>query len=315
MSVARDTIDPVSTSGPITAKGWALFAVLSLLWGIPYLFIAEAVQSLSPPAVVAIRTLGAAILLLPFALRQKALRPALKKWPWVLAFGAVEMAGPFVLLAHAEQTLASGLTGLLVATVPLFATIIAVARGDRAALKPSRAIGLGLGFAGVAIVAIGSGGLRGDANPLAIGEVLLVAVLYAIAPFIVARHLGAVPALGVSTLALGAVGLAYTPVALSTPSEPPTARSLIAVGLLTVFCTAVAFIAFFALVAEVGPVRAPLMTYVHPVVAVALGVIVRGEPLTLGLLIGFPVVLLGCLLAAGVFTRAVRPSESLPVHP
>jgi len=305
----------VSTSGPITAKGWALFAVLSLLWGIPYLFIAEAVQSLSPPAVVAIRTLGAAILLLPFALHQRALRPALKKWPWVLAFGAVEMAGPFVLLAHAEKTLASGLTGLLVATVPLFATIIAVARGDRAALRPSRAIGLALGFAGVAIVAIGSGGLRGDLSPLAIGEVLLVAVLYATAPFIVARHLGDVPALGVSTLALGAVGLAYTPVALATPAPAPTAGSLLAVAALTVLCTAVAFIAFFALVAEVGPVRAPLMTYVHPVVAVALGVIVRGEPLTVGLVVGFPIVLLGCLLAAGVFARHVRPSEALPVHP
>lgn len=305
----------MSTSGPITAKGWALFAVLSLLWGIPYLFIAEAVQSLSPPAVVAIRTLGAAILLLPFALHQRALRPALKKWPWVLAFGAVEMAGPFVLLAHAEKTLASGLTGLLVATVPLFATIIAVARGDRAALRPSRAIGLALGFAGVAIVAIGSGGLRGDLSPLAIGEVLLVAVLYATAPFIVARHLGDVPALGVSTLALGAVGLAYTPVALATPAPVPTAGSLLAVAALTVLCTAVAFIAFFALVAEVGPVRAPLMTYVHPVVAVALGVIVRGEPLTVGLVVGFPIVLLGCLLAAGVFARHVRPSEALPVHP
>lgn len=305
----------MSTSGPITAKGWALFAVLSLLWGIPYLFIAEAVQSLSPPAVVAIRTLGAAILLLPFALHQRALRPALKKWPWVLAFGAVEMAGPFVLLAHAEKTLASGLTGLLVATVPLFATIIAVARGDRAALRPSRAIGLALGFAGVAIVAIGSGGLRGDLSPLAIGEVLLVAVLYATAPFIVARHLGDVPALGVSTLALGAVGLAYTPVALATPAPAPTAGSLLAVAALTVLCTAVAFIAFFALVAEVGPVRAPLMTYVHPVVAVALGVIVRGEPLTVGLVVGFPIVLLGCLLAAGVFARHVRPSEALPVHP
>lgn len=305
----------MSTSGPITAKGWALFAVLSLLWGIPYLFIAEAVQSLSPPAVVAIRTLGAAILLLPFALHQRALRPALKKWPWVLAFGAVEMAGPFVLLAHAEKTLASGLTGLLVATVPLFATIIAVARGDRAALRPSRAIGLALGFAGVAIVAIGSGGLRGDLSPLAIGEVLLVAVLYATAPFIVARHLGDVPALGVSTLALGAVGLAYTPLALATPAPVPTAGSLLAVAALTVLCTAVAFIAFFALVAEVGPVRAPLMTYVHPVVAVALGVIVRGEPLTVGLVVGFPIVLLGCLLAAGVFARHVRPSEALPVHP
>ncbi|MER7796342.1 DMT family transporter [Microbacterium sp. NPDC096154] len=295
-----------------TPKGWALFALLALVWGMPYLFIAEAVETFSPAAVVGIRTLGAAILLLPFALKQRALRPALRRWPWVLAFGAVEMAGPFVLLAHAEQTLASGLTGLFVATVPLFATAIAVARGDRGALKPTRAIGLALGFGGVAIVALGSGALDGHISVVAIGEVLLVAVCYAIAPFIVARHLPDVPSLGVITLSLGAVGLVYTPIGFATTTEPPTARSLTGIILLTVLCTAVAFIAFFALIAEVGPVKAPLMTYLHPVVAIALGMLVRGEPLTAGLMIGFPVVLVGCLLAAGVFTRGQKPSATAP---
>ena len=102
-------------------RGWVLFGTMAVLWGMPYLFIKQAVDSYSPASVVAGRTLIAALLLLPFALRQSALRPAFAKIGWVLLFGAIEMAGPFFLLAHAEQTLPSGLTGLLVATVPLFA--------------------------------------------------------------------------------------------------------------------------------------------------------------------------------------------------
>ncbi|MBO3663671.1 DMT family transporter [Microbacterium sp. NEAU-LLB] len=284
---------------------------MAVIWGVPYLFIREAVQSFSPAAVVAIRTGGAALLLLPFALRQGALRPALRKWPWVLAFAAIEMAGPFVLLAHAEQTISSGLTGLLVATVPLFATVIAVIRGDRSALRPMRAVGLVLGFAGVAWVALGSaGGAQGDL--IAMGEVLAVAVLYSIAPFIVARKLHDVPSLGSVTLALGAVGIVYLPIALLTQTEVPTGGAVLNVALLTVLCTAVAFIAFFALIAEVGPVRAPLFTYLNPIVAIALGIVILSEPLSLSLLLGFPVVIIGCVLAAGGIPRRAASARVLP---
>src|SRR6478752_7121110 len=138
-------------------RAWVLFAAMALLWGIPYLFIKLAVDSYSPAAVVAGRTLIGALLLLPFALRQKALRPAFSKIGWVLAFGAIEMAGPFLLLGHAEQSLPSGLTGLLVATVPLFAAMIALMGGDRSVLKPARAIGLIVGFVGVAVIVAGPG--------------------------------------------------------------------------------------------------------------------------------------------------------------
>jgi drug/metabolite transporter (DMT)-like permease len=297
-----------------SARGWWLFAAMAVLWGVPYLFIKEAVESFSPAAVVAGRTLGAALLLLPFAIHRRALRPALKVWPWVLAFGAIEMAGPFLLLSHAEQTLSSGLTGLLVATVPLFGAIIAVTRGDRSAFKPVRAIGLIVGFVGVAIIIGGPGLAQGGPGALfAIGEVLLVAVLYAIAPFVVASRLGAVPALGVVTISLGAVGITYLPIALLTQSEPPTARSTISLVLLAVFCTALAFITFFALIDEVGPARAPLFTYVNPVVAIALGAVILGEELSAGLLIGFPLVILGCWLAAtGGRLRAPSGAAELP---
>jgi drug/metabolite transporter (DMT)-like permease len=296
------------------ARAWILFAAMALLWGMPYLFIKQAVDSYSPASVVAGRTLLGALLLLPFALRQKALRPAIAKIGWVLAFGAIEMAGPFLLLSHAEQTLPSGLTGLLVATVPLFAALIAFSGGDRSVLKPARMIGLFVGFVGVAIIVIGPGlAAGGTAGLVAIGEVLLVAIGYAIAPFIVARKLGDVPALGTITVSLAAVGLFYLPIAFFTQHEVPTAQSTVALIALAVLCTAVAFIVFFALIERVGPTRAPLFTYVNPVVAILLGVIVLGEQITLGLIVGFPLVILGCWLAAtGGTVRTKDAAGGLP---
>lgn len=301
-------------TNPISLRGWLLFAAMALLWGVPYLFIKEAVETISPAAVVAGRTLLGGLLLLPFALRMKALRPALIQWRWVLAFGAVEMAGPFLLLGHAEQTLPSGLTGLLVATVPLFAALIAVLGGNRSVLGPARLAGLAIGFAGVAVIVAGPGMVAdGPTALLAIGEVMLTALLYAIAPFIIASKLQGVPSIGTITVALFAVGIFYTPIAALTQHEVPSVRSTISLVLLGVLCTAVAFIAFFALIAEVGPVRAPLFTYVNPVVAIVLGALILDESITGGLLIGFPLVIVGCWLAAtGGTLRVRRPPGGLP---
>lgn len=298
-----------------TRRGWILFAVMAFVWGITYLFIKEAVGSFTPPAVVAGRTLLGGLVLLPFAIRSGALRPALKLWPWVLAFGAVEMGGPFLLLSHAETQLPSGLTGLLVATVPLFAVLIALMRGDRSALAPVRLGGLALGFIGVAVVVAGPGLFpHGGSGFVAIGEILLTALLYAIAPFIIAYKLSEVPSIGTITLALFAIGIAYLPAALLTQHEMPTVRSTVSLVLLGVVCTAVAFVCFFALIREVGPVRAPLFTYINPIVAIALGTIFLSEPVTVGLLIGFPIVLIGCWLAAtgGRLRAADQATASLP---
>jgi len=302
----------VNAQGGFTRKGWLLFAVMAFVWGITYLFIKESVQSITPPAVVAGRTLLGGLVLLPFAIRSGALKAAWKHWPWVLAFGLVEMAGPFLLLSHAETQLPSGLTGLLVATVPLFAVIIALLRGDRSALAPVRLGGLLLGFVGVAVVVAGPGLFPSEsASVVAIGEILLTAVLYAIAPFIIAHKLADVPSIGTITLALFAIGLGYLPAALLTQHELPTLRSGVSLLLLGIICTAVAFVAFFALIREVGPVRAPLFTYVNPIVAILLGTIFLSEPITPGLLIGFPLVIIGCWFA-GTGGRLRPRKESLP---
>lgn len=299
----------MSVGGVISKRGWLLLAAMSVLWGVPYLFIRIAVDTYSPGAIVAGRTLLAAVLLLPFALRSGALRAALRHWPWVLAFGVVEMGGPFFLLGHAEQTLDSGLTGLLVATVPLFAALIALGGGDRSVLHPARIIGILVGFLGVAVVVVGPGVFGGTVEPIAVAQVLLVALLYSIAPFIVARKLADVPSMGTVTLSMLMIGTIYLPIALLTQHEVPSAASTAALVLLGVVCTAVAFLVFFALIREVGPVRAPLFTYVNPVVAVALGAIILSEPLTPGLAIGFPLIVLGCWFAGtGGRIRSAAPA-------
>lgn len=270
---------------------------MALIWGIPYLLIAIAVETLSPAAVVAGRTGLGALLLLPVALQRDALRPALARWRWVLAFAAIEMAGPFILLGHAEQTLPSGITGLLVATVPLFAALVAFGSGEPGALSPVRIAGLALGMVGVGIIVSG-GGQDGSISLVAVLEVLLVAVCYAIAPFIISRRLDGVPGIGTATLALGAVGIVYVPIAALTWEGAPSRSSVTALVLLAVVCTAVAFVTFFALIGEVGPTRATVFTYLNPVVALSLGIVILDEPLTWGLIVGFPVVMAGCILAA-----------------
>lgn len=285
---------------------------MGVIWGMPYLFIKEAVASMSPAAVVAVRTFGAAVLLLPLAAHQGALRPALRHWRWVLAFGLIEMAGPFMLLSSAEQSLPSSVTGLLVSTVPLVAAVIAFTRGDRSALSARRAAGLVVGIAGVALV-VGGGG-EGAVNAVGVIQVLLTAVCYAIAPFIVATHLRHVPALGSISVSLAAVGLGYVPVALATQDGVPTSRSIAAVVALTVLCTAIAFVVFFALIAEVGPVRAPLFTYINPVVALALGVMVLGEQVTGQMLAGVPLILIGCWLATRSRAPRQAPVEIVPAE-
>src|SRR5262245_50104186 len=145
----------------MTKRGWTLFAAMSVIWGVPYLLIKVAVEGLEPPVVVFGRTSVAALILVPLAIRQGAVRPALAHWRPLLAFTALEMAIPWLLLTDAEQSLPSSLAGLLIAGVPLVAAAVAVALGDRTVLEPLRLLGLAIGVAGVAcVVGLGAEGAR-----------------------------------------------------------------------------------------------------------------------------------------------------------
>lgn len=279
----------------MSRRGWVLFIALSVIWGVPYLFIKVAVEYISPAVLTSTRTGLAALVLAPLAIRGGQLRPLLARWRWVLAFALIEIAVPFGLLGAAEQRLSSSLTGLLVAGVPLIGAVLGVALRLADRIDRRRLIGLLVGFAGVAaLVGID---LRGG-DLLAAGAVLVAATGYALGPIIVDRRLSDLPSLGVTVAAMGLNGIGYLPWAVLTrPQHAVPVRVWGAVAVLGVLCSALAFLLFFALVAEVGPSRTTVITYLNPAVAVGLGVSVLGEPFTIGIAVGFPLVLLGSYLA------------------
>jgi drug/metabolite transporter (DMT)-like permease len=281
-----------------------LFAAMSVIWGIPYLLILVAVRDLSPAVLVLGRTTIAAALLLPIAAARGELRPLKGHWVPLLVFAAIEIAIPWVLLGTAEQHISSSLTALLIAAVPLVGAVIARTSGDRERLGRSSLVGLVLGLVGVAAIV----GLNVEgAGVLPLSEVALVAVCYAVGPVILQRYLADLPALGVISVSLAVTALAFVPFALaSLPSETPPASAIWSVLALAVVCTAIAFVLFFALIAEIGAVRATVITYVNPAVAALLGVAILDEHFTAGMAAGFALVLVGSVLA----TRRAVPPEA-----
>jgi drug/metabolite transporter (DMT)-like permease len=288
----------------VTRRGWILFAAMSVIWGIPYLFIKIAVGELTPASLVFLRTAIGAALLLPIAAARKDLRPLLPHWRWIVAYTFVEVAAPWFLLSDAERRISSSLSGLLIALVPSIGAILAWATGSDDRLDLRRIVGLGLGFLGVVALV----GLDVGASDVgAVAEVALVALGYALGALIIARKLSDLPLFGVVAASLALTMVAYAPVGIAQlPAAMPSPQVIFAVAVLGVVCTALAFLLFLPLVAEVGAARATVITYVNPAVALALGVAVLDEPLTLGIVLGFVLIVLGSSLA----TRRSRPAKS-----
>jgi drug/metabolite transporter (DMT)-like permease len=294
----------------MSRRGWLLFVAVGVIWGIPYLLIKVAVSELSPAELVFFRTALAALLLLPLAAARGQLRPLLRHWRPLLLFAAVEIAIPWLFLASAEQRLSSSLAGLLIAAVPLVGALLGWATGGER-LGPMRQVGLLVGLLGVAAL-VGLDLHAQDAWALA--EMAIVVVGYAVGPFLLTRYLAGLPSLGVTAASLGVTALAYLPVAvLQLPATWPAANVVGSVIGLAVVCTAAAFLLFFALIAEVGPVRATVITYINPAVAVALGVTLLGEPFTVGIGVGFALVLAGSVLATRRTRTAAPAEEPVPV--
>jgi drug/metabolite transporter (DMT)-like permease len=292
--------------GSMTRRGAFLFAAMCVIWGIPYLLIKVAVEDLSPAMLVLARTALGALLLLPIAAFRDELRPVLRHWAPVLAFATIEIALPWVLLGAAETRISSSLTGLLIAAVPLVGTVIALASAGGERLDLQRGIGLLLGIVGVAAI-VGVNVEGAGFVPLA--EIALVAICYAVGPVILQRWLADLPALGVIAASLAVTAVAYAPITtLSGAGATPSMTAVGAVIALAVVCTAIAFLLFFALIAEIGPVRATVITYVNPAVAAVLGVAILDERFTAGMAVGFVLVLAGSVLA----TRPVSDGTARP---
>jgi drug/metabolite transporter (DMT)-like permease len=290
---------------PVTRRGWWLFLALGLIWGIPYLLIKVAVREFTPASLVFVRTALGVALLLPLALARGNLRALLPRWRPVLLYTLVELVIPWGLLADAERRVSSSLAGLVVASVPLVGALLARLSGHEG-LGGRRLAGLAVGLGGV-VALLGLDVGSGDA--FAIAELALVVVGYALGPLVVSRALGDLPTLDVVVASLVLCALAYAPVGIAQlPAAMPAPAVIGAVVGLGSLCTAIAFLLFFRLIAEVGPVRATVITYVNPAVAVAAGVTLLGEPLTAGTVAGFVLILAGSWLATG----AARPAPPAP---
>ncbi len=289
----------------MTRRGWALFGAMSLIWGIPYLFIKLAVDGGVPPTIVAWgRVALAAVVLLPIAWRRGSLRGVRSWWMAAAAFGVAEIVVPFPLIAAGEQRVSSSLAAILIAAVPLVVALLALRFDADERVGGSRFIGLVIGLVGVAVL-LGIDVAGRPEELLGAAMILVAAVGYAIGPLIVKRWLSAVAGLGPVTVALcvSAV-LLVPPAALSAPAASPTAGALASVVVLGLVCSAAAFVVFFALIAEVGPGRATVITYVNPVVALALGVALINESIGFATMAGLLLILGGSWLA----TRRARPA-------
>jgi drug/metabolite transporter (DMT)-like permease len=284
----------------MSARAWAAFAAVSVLWGIPYLFIRVAVDGGMPPLFLAwLRVLLSAVVLAVMASRAGTFAGLRAHLRWLVAFAVLEIAIPFPLIAAGERYVASSLAAIIVAAVPLIIALLALRFEPSERVDRRRMVGLLVGFAGViALVGID---VAGNADELlGAGAILLAAVGYACGPMILNRHLLDIDPRATIATALAIAALVLTPpAAFSLPGATPSAAALIALVVLVVFCTVAAFLIYVRLVAEVGPGRASVITYVAPVLAVGLGVAVLGEHPGAGAIAGLLLILAGSWLATG----------------
>jgi drug/metabolite transporter (DMT)-like permease len=275
-------------------RGWVLFAAMSVIWGIPYLLIRVAVRQLDPGVLVLGRTLPAALLLLPLVAARGQWRVLRTHAAWIIAFAVVEFGVPWYLMATAERHITSSLTSLLICAVPLFSVVGQRVRRTEERISPRRMAGLFVGALGVA--ALVGLGLRGGSFEW-IAMVLVVCLGYTIGPVILATRLKEVPGVVVVAGGTAFVAVAWIPWSVAHWPAHVNAETWSSVAVLSIVCTAGAFLIFFELVKQIGSTRSVVVTYVNTAVAVVLGVSFLSEPLTAGILLGFPLVIVGSVFA------------------
>ncbi len=292
----------------MTRKGWILFIAMSVIWGIPYLFIKIAVLELNPAIVVFARVGIAALVLIPIAIYQGVLQPLRKKWLILAGLACVQVVAPFLLISFGEQHITSSLTSLLIAADPIFVALLALRFDPGERVTGIRALGLLIGIVGVAVL-LGFDAGGDEQKLLGAAMVLLAALGYAIGALLV-KHptFSSMPRLGlVSAMLLNSTIVLLPYAALHLPTKIPAPQVIISLLVLGLICTAVAYLVFFALIAEVGPGRATVITYVNPAVSVFLGVMLLSEPLNTSIIIGFLLILLGSWLS----TSGIIPPKFL----
>jgi drug/metabolite transporter (DMT)-like permease len=285
----------------MSRRNLILFILAGFLWGIPYLFIRVAVDSdngFSPALVVFGRVFIGALILIPISIYDKSFFTAIKGWKYIAVYALFEMVGPWILIGTAEQKISSGLAGLLVSSVPIFSTLIASAYGDKSVWQPRRLFGIVVGFLGVFLL-VGIESFTGSSDPISILMILAAALGYAFAVIYITRKLPGVSGVAINGIAMAMTAVFYSPALVFLwPDRAVSHNAIYSLIALGVFSTGIAFAVFFTVMAEIGPTRASLVTYMNTAFAVVLGVIILNEPLTVGIIVGLPLVLVGSYLAS-----------------
>jgi drug/metabolite transporter (DMT)-like permease len=282
----------------VTRRAWLAFAAMSVLWGVSYLLIKIAVRGgLPAPDVAWLRVAIAAVLLMALAWRAGTLASLRGRGRWLLAYAVAEISIPFPLIAAGEVHVASSLAAIIIAAVPLIGAVLALRFDHSERPTPIRALGLAIGFSGV-IALVGIDVAGNGSELLGTLAILVAAVGYAIGPMLVKHRLGGLDprALMGASLSLAAVILAPFAI-VDTPSGTPSGGAWAAVATLGLLCTAVAFVVFTLLIREAGTSRATVITYVNPVIALALGVALESERPGAGAIVGLVLILAGSWLS------------------
>jgi drug/metabolite transporter (DMT)-like permease len=289
----------------VSRRAWLLFGALSVIWGVPYLLIRISVREVAPSTLIFFRTAPVALVLLPLVAFRGQVPALLRRWRPLLAYTALEIIFAWLMLFRAEERLSSSMAGLLIAASPLVGALISRLNGDEDRFDRRQVGGLLLGLGGVALL-VGVDVRGATVWPIAAMSVPVIG--YAVGPRIFNRYLSDLPNLSVVAGSLAVAAICYAPFALSNlpvHMSPEVTWSVIG---LAVVPTLTGFIVFFALINEIGPVRTIVVTYLNPAVALVLGVALLNEPFTLGLGLGFPLVIVGSVLA----TRRRRLSTMAP---
>ena len=283
----------------MSTRAWFLFAMVSIVWGTPYFFIKLIVDDLDPTMIVFGRSVFAAAVLLPLAIHRGQLRAVLRRWRPVLALTVLEILAPFLLISYGEQRVSSSLAGLLIASLPLIVAALAPFVDASERVSRMRLIGMLIGLSGVGLVLgfdVGGGSAQLIGALLIMGAVLC----YAAGPYVIKLSLQNVPPLGMVAVASTVSMIVTAPfAAFHVPAAMPGPTAWLSLAGLGILCTAAGFIGYVALVADAGPARASVVTYLNPAVAVTLGVTLLGEPLTATVAAGFLLIIAGSWISTG----------------
>jgi drug/metabolite transporter (DMT)-like permease len=295
----------------VTRRAWWALAAVSVMWGLPYLFIKVALDDGVPPAFLAwVRVVIGAGALVVLSWRAGLLDGLRGRWRWLVVFAVVELVGPFPLIAVGEQHVDSSLAAIIIATAPLFVALLALRFDASERVGGRRLVGLVVGLAGV--VALVGVDVAGEADELfGAGAILLAALGYAIGPMVLKRHLADIDSRASMAGALVVASVALLPFAAADPPDGvPPAPALVALAVLGLVCTAAGLVGYGILVAEVGAGRALVVTYVNPVVALALGIVFLDERPGLGALLGLALILVGSWLSTRTDAPAADGTDS-----